>query len=33
MPLHDKDPVRDRLDDELYSSADLSVAMPKYKCQ
>jgi hypothetical protein len=31
MPLHDKDSVRDNLDDELYASTDLSVAMPKYK--
>jgi len=31
MPLHDKDSVRDDLDDEIYASADLSVSMPKYK--
>ncbi len=31
MPLHDKDSVRDNLEDELYASADLPVAMPKYK--
>ncbi len=31
MPLHDKDSVRDNLEDELYASADLSVSMPKYK--
>lgn len=31
MPLHEKDSIRDNLDDEVYGSADLSVAMPKYK--
>ena len=31
MPLHDKNSVRDHLEDELYASADLSVALPKYK--
>jgi glutamate decarboxylase len=31
MPLHAKDAVRDNLEDELYSSADLSVAVPKFK--
>ena len=31
MPLHDKDSVRDNLEDEVYASADLSVSMPKYK--
>ncbi len=31
MPLHEKDSVRDNLEDEVYASADLSVAMPKYK--
>ncbi len=31
MPLHDKDSVRDNLDDEVYASADLSVSMPKYR--
>ena len=29
--LHEKDSVRDQLDDDLFASADLSVAMPKYK--
>jgi hypothetical protein len=31
MPLHEKDSVRDNLEDEVYASADLSVSMPKYK--
>jgi glutamate decarboxylase len=31
MPLHNKDTVRDDLMDDVYSSADLSVSMPKYK--
>ncbi len=31
MLLHSKHSVRNDLDDELYSSADLSVAVPKYK--
>ena len=31
MPLHAKDSVRERLDDEVYASADLAVSMPKYK--
>ncbi len=31
MPLHNKHSVRDELDDEIYSSADLSVALPKYR--
>ena len=31
MPLHAKQSVRDSLDDEVYSSADLSVSLPKYK--
>jgi glutamate decarboxylase len=31
MPLHSKDSVRDMLDDEVYASNDLSVALPKYK--
>ena len=30
MPLHDKHSVRDNLLDEVYSSVDLSVSMPKY---
>jgi glutamate decarboxylase len=31
MPLHSKHSIRDNLDDEIYSSADLSVALPKYQ--
>ena len=31
MPLHEKDSVRDRLNDDVYGSADLAVSMPKYK--
>ena len=31
MPLHDKNSVRDNLDDEVYASLDLSVSMPKYR--
>ena len=31
MPLHEKDSVRDRLNDDVYGSTDLSVSMPKYK--
>jgi glutamate decarboxylase len=31
MPLHHKDTVRDDLNDDVYSSHDLSVSMPKYK--
>jgi len=31
MALHSKNSVRENLEDELYSSADLSVAVPKYK--
>jgi glutamate decarboxylase len=31
MALHKKDDVRDNLLDDVYGSADLSVAMPKYK--
>ena len=31
MPLHDKDSIREMLDDEVYASADLSVSIPKYK--
>jgi glutamate decarboxylase len=31
MPLHNKDSVRDLLEDEVYASSDLSVSMPKYK--
>ena len=29
--LHDKNSVRDNLEDEVYASADLSVSLPKYK--
>ena len=31
MPLHEKESIREKLDDEVYASADLSVSMPKYK--
>lgn len=31
MPLHEKDAIRDMIDDEVYASTDLSVSMPKYK--
>ena len=31
MPLHSKDSVRELLNDEVYASTDLSVALPKYK--
>jgi hypothetical protein len=31
MPLHSKLSIRENLEDELYSSADLSVTVPKYK--
>ena len=31
MPLHSKDDVRDALDDDVYASTDLSVAVPKYR--
>jgi glutamate decarboxylase len=31
MPLHNKDSVRQLLDDEIYASVDLSVSIPKYK--
>ncbi|TWT61752.1 glutamate decarboxylase [Rubinisphaera italica] len=31
MPLHDKDSVRDSIEDDVYASVDLSVSMPKYK--
>ncbi len=29
--LHDKDTVRDELEDDVYASADLSIGMPKYR--
>jgi len=31
MPLHDKDSIRDNLEDDVYASVDLSVSMPKYR--
>ncbi len=31
MPLHSKDSIRDMIDDEVYASSDVSVALPKYK--
>ncbi|WP_166825709.1 glutamate decarboxylase [Thalassoroseus pseudoceratinae] len=31
MALHNKDSIREQLDDEIYSSADLSMALPKYR--
>ncbi len=31
MPLHNKNAVRENLDDEVYASVDLSVSMPKYR--
>jgi len=31
MPLHEKESVREKLEDEVYASADLSVSMPKYR--
>lgn len=31
MPLHEKESVRQMLDDEVYASIDLSVSLPKYK--
>jgi glutamate decarboxylase len=31
MPLHEKDSVRDLMEDDVYASVDLSVSMPKYK--
>ena len=31
MPLHDTKDVKDLPDESVYSSADLSVSMPKYK--
>jgi glutamate decarboxylase len=31
MPLHSRNLIRDRLDDDVYASVDLSVSMPKYK--
>ncbi len=31
MPLHEKDTVRDNLLDDIYSSKDLSITLPKFK--
>ncbi|MFG0335955.1 MAG: glutamate decarboxylase [Maioricimonas sp. JB049] len=31
MGLHERDLIRDQLDDDIYSSSDLSVRMPKYR--
>ena len=31
MTLHDKDSVRENLDDDVYASVDLSIRMPKYR--
>jgi glutamate decarboxylase len=31
MALHDKDSVRENLEDDIYGSADLSVSLPKYR--
>ena len=31
MPLHEKDSVSDRLNDDVYGSVDLAVGIPKYK--
>jgi glutamate decarboxylase len=31
MPLHNKDSIRDIIEDETYASVDLSVSMPKYR--
>ncbi len=31
MALHEKDSIRDNLEDDIYASADLSVSMPKYR--
>src|SRR5690606_6368881 len=31
MPLHDKDSVRDMLDDDVYGSIDFAGSVPKYK--
>src|SRR5215467_7692684 len=31
MPLHRKDDIRENIDDEVFSSADPSVSMPKFK--
>jgi len=31
MVLHEKDSIRDSLEDDVYASVDLSVSMPKYR--
>ena len=31
MSLHEKNKIRDSLDDDVYASSDLSVVMPKYR--
>ncbi len=31
MPLHSKNSIREMIDDEVYASSDVSVALPKYK--
>lgn len=31
MVLHEKDAVRENLEDDVYASVDLSVSMPKYR--
>jgi glutamate decarboxylase len=31
MALHEKDSIRNQINDEIYSSVDLSVSMPKYR--
>ncbi len=31
MALHEKNSIRDELEDDVYASVDLSVSMPKYK--
>jgi hypothetical protein len=29
--LHEKDSIRENLEDDIYASADMSVSMPKYR--
>ena len=31
MALHEKDKIKDRINDDVYAASDLSVVMPKYK--
>ena len=31
MALHDKDSIRDRIEDDIYGSSDIGVRLPKYK--